>query len=58
MVLRKIFTILICALLYAGPSFSQEEMEYKKFKFDDSSCDVGVRYKIDPQLRDRTRHGP
>jgi hypothetical protein len=43
--LKKIIAALICIVLYAGPSFSQEEVEYKKFKFDESSCDVGVHYK-------------
>lgn len=48
MILKKITATLICIILYlyASPSFSQEEVEYKKFKFYESSCDVGVHYKI------------
>jgi hypothetical protein len=42
---KKISMLLTCIMLYAGFSFSQEEVEYKKFKFDESSCDVGVHYK-------------
>ena len=29
--------------------YSQEEIEYKKFKSDDASCDVGIRYKKTPK---------
>jgi hypothetical protein len=32
-------------MLCAGSSFSSEEVDYKKFKFNESSCDVGVHYK-------------
>ncbi len=35
----------LCIILYASSLFSQEEAEYRKFKFAESSCDVGVRYK-------------
>jgi len=31
------------------PAYSQEELEYKKFKLDNASCDVGVKYKKAPQ---------
>ncbi|MCX5666268.1 MAG: hypothetical protein NT036_04400 [Candidatus Omnitrophica bacterium] len=43
--MKKIIFILTCIIFWAGPSFSSEEVEYKKFKFDESSCDVGVHYK-------------
>ena len=36
-------------LISAQLSFSQEETEYKKFKFDDAFCNVGVHYKKSPQ---------
>lgn len=45
MILKKITVVLICIIFYVGLSFSHEEMEYKKFKFEESSCDVGVHYK-------------
>lgn len=45
MIAKKIVIALTYIALAASPSFSQEEMEYKKFKFDESSCDVGVHYK-------------
>lgn len=41
----KFAVILICLMLYAGLSYSDEEVEYKKFKLEESSCDVGVHYK-------------
>jgi len=37
-----VFTVNI---LSASFLFSQEETEYKRFKLEDASCDVGVRYK-------------
>lgn len=40
---------LLAALILTPPVFSQEEAEYKKFKLEDASCDVGVRYKNTPQ---------
>lgn len=43
--MKKITVVLICIMLYAGASFSYEEVEYKKFKFEEASCDVGVHYK-------------
>ncbi len=43
--MKKIIVVLICIMLCAGQSFSNEEMEYKKFKLEESSCDVGVHYK-------------
>ena len=49
MIVKLFCIILIPVLFWAGICFSQEEVEYKKFKFDDSSCDVGVRYKNTPK---------
>ncbi len=43
--MKKIISILICGAFFAGSAFSLEEVEYKKFKFEASSCDVGVHYK-------------
>ena len=43
--MKQIAVALICITLYAGDSFSYEEIDYKKFKFEESSCDVGVHYK-------------
>jgi hypothetical protein len=43
--LKKVIVIMVCVLSYVGVCFSGEEIEYKKFKFDESLCDVGVRYK-------------
>jgi hypothetical protein len=38
------------SLLLAIPNAcSQEEIEYKKFKLENASCDVGIRYKKTPQ---------
>lgn len=42
---KKIYIVLIPVLFWTGICFSDEEVEYKKFKFEASSCDVGVRYK-------------
>ena len=46
-----ILIVSLCLIFFSFPaqSFSQEEIEYKKFKFDEASCDVGVRYKSAPQ---------
>lgn len=46
--------ILALALYFSGLIFTpfifpQEEAEYKKFKLEDASCDVGVRYENMPQ---------
>ena len=43
--MNKILAAAILILFCASPAFSDEEVEYKKFKFDESSCDVGVHYK-------------
>lgn len=43
--LRIISALLLTVLFSAAYVFSQEEIEYKKFKLEDASCDVGVRYK-------------
>jgi hypothetical protein len=43
--MNKITAAAVFILIWASPVFSLEEVEYKKFKFDESSCDVGVRYK-------------
>lgn len=43
--MRKIVILLACIIFYAAPSFSYEEVEYKKFKFEELSCDAGVHYK-------------
>lgn len=47
--LRIIVSIFSFSLILTSLVFSQEEAEYKKFKFEDASCDVGVRYKNTPQ---------
>lgn len=36
-------------LIFSPPIFSQEETEYKRFKLEDASCDVGLHYKNTPQ---------
>ena len=36
---------LMFIFLAAQPVFSQEEVQYKKFKFEKASCDVGVVYR-------------
>lgn len=43
--MNKILAAAIPILLCASSAFSYEEVEYKKFKFDESSCDVGVHYR-------------
>ncbi|MFA5255908.1 MAG: hypothetical protein WC419_04335 [Candidatus Omnitrophota bacterium] len=43
--MNKFLAASILVLLLASPAFSYEEIEYKKFKFEESSCDVGVHYK-------------
>ena len=47
--MKKILTACALLCLFGGTVFSQEEIEYKKFKLEDSSCDVGVRYKNTPK---------
>lgn len=42
---RKITLLFLLGLFCAGIAFSEEEIEYKRFKLEDASCDVGVRYK-------------
>lgn len=42
---KLILFLSILALFASSPLFSQEEIEYKKFKLAESSCDVGIRYK-------------
>ena len=49
MIAKTFYSVLIPLLFWAGISFSQEEVEYKKFNFDASSCDVGVHYKSTPE---------
>jgi len=43
--MNKILAAAILILFCASSAFSHEEVEYKKFKFVDSSCYVGVHYK-------------
>jgi hypothetical protein len=43
--MNKVFSAVILMLFCACTAFSQEEIEYKKFKFEESSCYVGMRYK-------------
>ena len=40
---------LIASIVFAPAAYPQEEIEYKKFKLEDASCDVGVRYKKTPK---------
>ena len=40
-----ILALFILGSFAARTVFSQEEIEYKKFKLEDASCDVGVSYK-------------
>ncbi|MDP3790609.1 MAG: hypothetical protein Q8R38_01010 [Candidatus Omnitrophota bacterium] len=49
--IRLIITaaLILATSIFTRPAFSQEETEYKKFKLEDASCDVGVRYKNTPQ---------
>lgn len=44
-VIISIFAVIFCA----GAVCAEEEIEYKKFKFDDAACDVGVRIKNTPK---------
>lgn len=46
---KIILTAFILWFFGTGTVFSQEEIEYKKFKLEDASCDVGVSYKKMPQ---------
>ncbi|MCX5667658.1 MAG: hypothetical protein NTY34_05040 [Candidatus Omnitrophica bacterium] len=43
--MNKILAAAILFLFSASSAFSNEDVEYKKFKFEESSCDVGVHYK-------------
>lgn len=45
----KILAISVSIFFITSAAFSQEEIEYKKFKLENSSCDVGVRYKNTPK---------
>ena len=47
--MKKIFIIFLFLSFFGKFAFSQEEIEYKKFKLEESSCDVGVRYKNTPK---------
>jgi hypothetical protein len=42
----SIFSALI--LSFSPPAFSEEQIEYRQFKYEDASCDVGVRYRNTP----------
>lgn len=33
-----------CVDIICRRAFSSEELQYKKFRFDDASCDIGIRY--------------
>lgn len=41
---KTIIIFSIACILAAGPAFCQEEVEYKKFKLEEASCDVGIHY--------------
>jgi hypothetical protein len=41
--------LILSSIIHSSPAFSEDQTEYKKFKLEDASCDVGVRYKNTPQ---------
>lgn len=41
--------VLIAFLSTGSPSFSQEEIQYKRFNLEEVTCDVGILYRQTPQ---------
>lgn len=47
--IRLIIFTLAALGFFAGACFSQEQIEYKQFKLEKASCEVGVLYKQTPE---------
>lgn len=45
---RKILSIILVIAIASTGAFAAEELQYKNFKFDDVTCDVGILYKTTP----------
>lgn len=46
---KAVVAVLVSLLLFPALSLAQEESQYRKFKFDKATCDVGIIYKTTPE---------